>query len=310
MKFGRTYTMIVQGNTQKWTFGSPFTCRFATVANGGPTMNTGDFFIYNLPEKVRNDILADIYGGFENTPGELVPLGIVPLGQALRPVSFAAGYQNEPQLPVIFVGNVVWAYSYRQGPDWITQIHCVDGQGAIDIGNAEISFISGTTLGQIFRTICQALPGLSIGLISKTFDQYKDPRGVVVSGNPWEELVRRIIPVNAQLFVNKGSIYIILQNEYVPNPGGIMEINADTGIIGSPRRQDSQTIVSMIFEPRLELGQQVLLRSASPYAGETKLLHLRHYGTISESECGDLITEATFLRPDNATIEASVGVAA
>lgn len=277
--------MVVQGESQMWTFGSPFTLRFATQANGTPTMNTADFFVYNLPENVRNDLLMDIYQD-----------------PTIRTISFAAGYLREPQLPVIFVGNVFWAYSYRQGPDWITQVHCVDGGGALDLGNIEQSFVSGTTLGQIYRAICQALPNLSVGLISKTFDQVKDPRGVVVSGNPWEELVRRIIPVNAQLFVNKQNIYIILQNEYVPNPGGLTDITPDTGMIGSPRRQGALTIATMVFEPRLEIGQQVTLHSSAPYAGEKKLLSIRHYGMISESECGDLVTEATFLRPETSSL--------
>jgi hypothetical protein len=285
MKFGRTYDMVVQGESRRWTFGSPFTLRFTTQANGTPTMNTAEFFVYNLPENVRNDLLMDIYQD-----------------PTLRTISFAAGYIREPTLPVVFVGNVFWAYSYRQGPDWITQIHCVDGGGALDVADIGTSLIggqSGTTLGQIYRTLVQALPGLSIGLISKTFDEVRDPRGVVLSGNPWEELVRRIIPVNAQLFVNKGKVYIILQDEYVPNPGGITDITPDTGMVGSPRRQGAMTIATMIFEPRLEIGQKVTLHSSAPYAGEKKLLSIRHYGEISEAECGNLLTEATFLRPDN-----------
>lgn len=297
MKFGRTFQMIVQGDTDTWTFGPPFTLRFSVNANGTPTANTGDFFIYNLPEKVRNDILMDIYQD-----------------PSFRKISFAAGYSREPNTPVIFVGNVYWAYSYRQGPDWITQIHCVDGGGAIDIANVEESFVSGTSLGQIYRTLCQAMVGVGAGvtdfLVSSSFDSIRDPRGTVVSGSPWEELMRRIIPVNAQLFINKGKIYIVLQNEYVANPGGITEISADTGLIGSPRRQGSMTIATMVFEPRLEIGQQVMLKSAYS-SGENKLLSVRHYGVISEAECGDLVTEATFLRPAAAEqVTAIAGVAA
>lgn len=291
MKWGRTYQMTVQGETEKWLFGSPFTLRFSTVANGTPTTNTADFFIYNLPDKIRNDISMDIYQDPE-----------------YRQITFSAGYNDQASLKTpahltsVFVGNVFWAYSYRQGPDWITQLHCVDGGGAIDIANVEVSFASGTTMGQVYRTLCQAIKDAHVGVtgfvVSKTFDNLSDPRGITVSGNPWETLVRQIIPKNAQLYINKGIINIILQNEYVPNPGGLVIISPDTGLIGSPRRQGAMTIATMIFEPTLEIGQNITLQSIYA-AGENKLLALKHYGVISESECGDAITEATFLRPDN-----------
>jgi len=285
MKFLRTYSMVIKGAHETWTFGPPFTVRFTTTARGTPTTNTAHFFVYNLPEKVRNDILKDIYSNLD-----------------YYPMSFSAGYLYEPSTPPIFVGNVRWAYSYRQGPDWVTEFDCVDGGGAIEIANCEESVVSGTSLGQIYRVLCQSIVGVERGVngffISKSFDSQRDTRGVVLSGNAWEELVRRIIPANAQLFINKGKIYIILQNEYVSIPGGFSTISAETGLIGSPRRQEALTIATMMFEPRLEIGQNVELVSASPSSGEHKLLQVTHQGTISEAvDSGDIVTVATLFRP-------------
>jgi hypothetical protein len=284
MKWLRIWQMVVQGAHQTWTFGSPFTVRFESVANGTPTPNNADFFIYNLPEKVRNDVLKDIYSGLSD----------------YYPISFAAGYLNEPQAPPIFVGNVHWAYSYKLGPDWVTQFHCVDGGGALEIANCEQSLVSGTALGQVYRVLCQAIVGVGKDVtaffISSSFDNMKDPRGIVLSGNVWEQLVRRIIPAGSQLFINKGKIYILLQGEYAATPQ-IVTISEQTGLIGSPRRQSAQTIVTMLFEPRLEVGQIVQLVDASPAAGEHQILNVRHQGMISEAECGNLYTIATLFRP-------------
>ena len=104
-----------------------------------------------------------------------------------------------------------------------------------------------------------------------------------------------VIQRNIHLFINQGIIYILLTNEYAPNPSGLQEINADSGMIGSPRRSQGHTIATMIFEPRLSVGQYVKLRSATGLDG-TKLWSIRHSGEISESECGDCTTQVDFLR--------------
>ena len=285
MKFLRTYSMVIKGAHETWTFGPPFTVRFTALARGTPTTNTAHFFIYNLPEKVRNDILKDLYSNLD-----------------YYPISFSAGYVYEPSTPPVFVGNVRWAYSYRQGPDWITELDCVDGGGAIEIANCEESLVSGTALGQVYRVLCQAIVGVKRDVtgffISKAFDDSEDSRGIVLSGNAWEELVRRVIPNNTQLFINKGKIYIVLQNEYVSIPGGFATISEETGLIGSPRQQEALTIATMLFEPRLEIGQNVELVTASPSSGEHKILQVTHQGTISEAiDSGDITTTATLFRP-------------
>lgn len=100
--------------------------------------------------------------------------------------------------------------------------------------------------------------------------------------------------------IYQGTIYITLQNEYITNPSNLTEINPEFGMIDSPRRQQEYTIVTMLFEPRLQPYQKITLKSLTG-SDETKLMNVRHYGEISESECGDMLTEATFLRTPNLT---------
>ena len=292
--------MTIQGNTQLWTFGSPFTIRFSITATGTPTPTMADFYIYNLDEKVRNDIALDAFGA----PDNYNPL--------LRQITMIAGYNNfaggqvsPPIIAPVFAGNVFWAYTYRQGPDWITQIHCADGLGAIDVADIHQGINGGPNgiqLGQIYRVLCQALKGLNRDIsgyfVSLSFDSIVVSDPVNLVGNPWQILIDEVLPRNAHLFIQQGVIYVLLQNEYVSNPSGVQEINADSGLIGTPRRQQGLTIADMVFEPRLSVGQSVTLRSVTGLDG-TKLMSLRHYGEISEAECGDCITQATFLRVPN-----------
>ena len=186
--------MVVQGNSQLWTFGYPFTIRMNITSTGTPTPMTANFFIYNLPETCRKDILLDMfYIGPDNQP-------------LYRKINLVAGYSNATGsssnaaiVAPVFAGNVFFAYSYRQGPDWITEIQAKDGQGAIDISQMETTLsavpVGGLMLGQVYRTLCQALvaEGRDIHgyFISKSFSTIAEPLDRTLSGNPWDRTYSR-----------------------------------------------------------------------------------------------------------------------
>ena len=298
MKFQRTWQSQIQGDTQIWAIGMPFTVRFQCRSPGTPTPCSGMFYIYNLPEKCRNDIKKDFW---ENP--------------AVRTFSFQAGYdktsqnslgarpQNPSPLPVVFVGNINMAYSYRQGPDWITEIEVFDGGWAVEMADTNQQFPAGTPLGQVLRTLAMTMDPtkqlLKNVFISDSFTQV-DPRQAVVSKGPFQAMVDRIIPLDAKMFFSKGTLYVLNQNEYLPNPTGITEISEDSGMIGSPRRQAAFTVVQMLFEPRIEPGQKITLRSQEPYSGDAIVLIVDHKGIISPTQSDDLVTTVTFVRSPNA----------
>jgi hypothetical protein len=281
MKFGRTYQMVIDGATDQWKVAFPFTCKFRISSSGTPSANLAHFLLYNLPERVRNDIGKDIYEDIQ-----------------YRRISFSAGYSTMPYLPVVFVGNVFWAYSYRQGPDWITEINCLDGGWGIAKAHIEQSFPAGTKYDQIIRVICHVMETehIKTGVISNNLGLGACERGLSICGNAWEELVRMILPINAQLFISNEVINVLAQNEHLRDAGNLTEISEDTGIIGSPRRQGLQTIATMVFEPRIAVGQKVYLKSLQPYAGDHIVKFFEHQGTISQTVCDDLVTRITFFR--------------
>ena len=110
MKFGRIFNMKVQvdeltkpDNTVLLAY--PLTVDFEISRNTLASANTGRFRIYNLQENTRKQIFHDRYDTLN-----------------YRRVAFNAGYQDQRPLPLAFQGNIIQAYSVRQGSEWVSEI--------------------------------------------------------------------------------------------------------------------------------------------------------------------------------------------
>ena len=299
MKFGRRYTMAVDGRTLD-EFGDPethyisfpLTCIFQIIKDVTFNTGTGLFRIYNLAAETRADIYRDIFE----------------LGD-YRGITFAAGYDGE-ELPQIFQGNIKQAFSYRQGPDWITEIEAYDGGDAVENTIANITLPSHpfpynirdlalSIIGQFENADVGVLGNLQSGVL-------KPSRGITVSGNAWDLITRSIKPFGGFAFINNEKVNIVNQWEYIVNEGGVEEINSDTGMIGTPKLQASLVNVKLIFEPRLEPQQKVHLTTLeSRMTGDYTVSRLVHQGTISGAICEDLTTEATLFQPNRVLTDAS-----
>lgn len=294
MKFGRLYTMIVEGRVAdengNHTFHQisfPLTCRFQIVKQ--VTFNTGKalFRIYNLSSEVRNDIYADVF-----EVGEY------------RKITFAAGYSGE-ELPQIFQGNIKQAFSYREGPDWITEIEAYDGGSDVENTLANVTKPVGYNVNDLALDVIGQFEHLKVGAIGDLDSGVLPPsRGITLNGNAWDLITRSIRPDGGFAFINNEKVCIVNQWEYIANEGGIEEISSDTGMIGSPRLFSSQVKVRLIFEPRLEPAQLVSLKTQeNRMSGDYSILRLIHQGTISGAVCEDLTTEATLFKPNRTPVE-------
>ena len=294
MKWQRRYLMTIEGRSGEiWTPAYPFTCKFKVVGVGSSTPNQAHFTMYNLPKNVRQDIGFDV--GDDST---------------YRRLTFAAGYlDEEPNLTVIFAGNVTFCYTFRQGPDWITEIDCLDGGWAIsNSGTYLFSFPKNTGYVQYLTQVAQGLSvdsnkPIPIGVISPNLGiPTNKNRGSAFVSNPWAELVRQTLPLNAKLFINKEVLYILAQNEYLQNTNGLTIFSPDTGMIGSPRVNNLMLIATILFEPRLQVCQQITLQTSLPYGGNYEVQMIEHRGTVSPVEAGDYTTTCTFFRYPDAAI--------
>lgn len=280
-KFGRNYVLNVQthpssafalGDQPFITVQPPFTMEFDIIRNTLSSANNCNIRVYNLSEKKRNQILHDQY--------------VAPNTQ----VNLRAGYQDDMFL--IFSGWINKCWSVREGNNFITQIQCFDG------GNAYVDatcdnlppFPTGTTYRDIIIGLINSMEpfGVRLGKVGMFKDQITKP--YPVSGSTISS-IRDIAGKNA-VFIDNGVCNVLLTNEYIEASPMVPIISSETGLLGTPTRQETFLIFDILFEPRLSIGQRIQLKSntANNYNSEYKIASIQHKGVISDAICGDAVT--------------------
>lgn len=283
MKFGRTYVLTVQPNPQTVPnslskliqIQDPITLEMDVVRNVFASANTGTFRIYNLGPDIRRQIFHDMY---DQGP------------QFFQQIELQAGYKSEINTPLatIFLGNIQWAYSYRQKEIWITYIQAYDGGSDMVSSQANLSLPTTTDPNYALRQLLQTMPNIAEGTLALPPTQ--NSRGMTLYGNSWD-LFRRICGKN-DAFIDLGKASATAVNEYVSNPGGISVISSDTGLLGTPRKSGALVEVNFIFEPRITIKQTVQLESQeSYYNGQYQVRGIQHVGPISGAFCGQLTSK-------------------
>lgn len=281
VKFGRRYQLKVETQPREdpkapeipnrfTTIELPFTCEFEVRRNFLASANTAIFRIFNLKENSRNQVYKDRYDVTE-----------------FRAVQFRAGYDDNP--PMIFNGTVRQAYSYRASgsTEFVTEIDCFDGGFAMVNGDSNLSLVGGQTYTSLIQQLSKDLPGVNGTPIVGDFSATAK-RGVVFVGNTWK-LIQQLTQGNAT--IDNGQLKALQPNEAIN--GDIAIINADTGLLGSPKRTEAMLELDMLFTPQLTLGQIIKLESVTNrvFNGYYKVMGFTHTGTISPSVGGTAQTK-------------------
>lgn len=266
-KFGRKYKLDVElkgGGTL--TIEPPFTIEFDIMRNIFSSANFSTIRILNLSANNRNKIRKDVSDYLD-----------------LRAIELKAGYGSN--LPVIFSGNVSQAWSVREGTNFITQIESFDGGFAFANGITSETFPANTAQATVIETLLKALPGVTVGAVGEYPGSLS--RGNSYVGNTCD-LLREL--TGGGFFIDNRKANCLGNNEYLD--GEIQVINAQAGLLGTPIREQSILHFSMLFEPKLIVGQKVRLESQTDvnFNGEYKVISVEHRGTISEAVCGDATT--------------------
>ena len=79
--------------------------------------------------------------------------------------------------------------------------------------------------------------------------------------------------------------------------GAVTKICAETGLIETPRKMEYTLEVTMMLEPRLQIGQAVELESitAPRFNGTYKIIGVDHDALISENESSENKTKVILL---------------
>lgn len=284
-KFGRTYDMTVQGRSGRfYTFKNPITVIFeiSIQAMAGAAVNTAHFMLYNISETTRADIQFDS------------AIDIDGAGAIRRSVQFAAGYLYEGYQPVIFQGNILKAFSYRDGPDVVTDISVADGLDAVQLSQIYSSraapWDAKSEAARIVQTMAQH--GVKLGAIGTLFDKLKSTRGVMWLGSSWDVTNKFAVSNGGLACIDKGRVYLMGPNDALAAPGSIPEIDARTGLLGTPRRSGWVVDMQMIFEPRIQVLQIIKVKSSvnPDIEGTYRVERIGHGGIISDAKDGGVVT--------------------
>lgn len=275
------------------TITNPFTLTINIQRKALASMNTGTFQIYNLSSKTRDLLYKDYTDSL-----------------SMRRITLKAGYLSTGNLSTIFDGNIIYANSYRkQGTtNFITEIEAYDWGFPVVNATTSISFNSPATpknqiIAQLVNDLCAIGPSgqqLSKGHIHN----YVDDNGnqiteayKTISDYSWPQLQYE---TGGACYIDNGQLNIIEDNEYFTGP--FSQINATTGLLGSPKRSDTYVVCEILFEPSLLVGQQITLASITEpkYNGEYKVVGINHSGIISDAMGGRLMTTVSlFSFPQN-----------
>lgn len=266
-KFLRNYSLSVETqNGETITIKPPFTIEFDITRNTLTSANVCSIRVLNLSQKNQNSIRFNIMDSGD-----------------FRSVELKAGYG--PNLPVIFSGNITQAWSVREGVNSITAIECFDGGFAFANAETNEVFPSGTSQDTILRTLAGSLPNVSLGAVGSFPGSLS--RGNSISGSTTDHLADLS---GGGFFIDNGKAHILGDSECLE--GEMLIINSQSGLLGTPVREQTILHFDMIFEPRLTVGQLIHLDSSTGknFNGDYKIISLKHRGMISDAVCGDAIT--------------------
>ncbi len=303
MKSQRAFWMQVQGASQTWTFQSPLTLELDITRAMFQSLAEGTFVLFNLSPTTRRDIYQDWseqgtfrqvtvragYRSWSSVPGAPAAQGP---GLGLGPQT---GQQNLQALPLIFSGNITKAQSQRQGPNWLTTIHAWDGGFAVTHGDVNTPLAAGIKTTQQFQTLIAAMGStVSVGYIDPSLDA-DNITGVSFAGSPWDKITQMANALYATAFIDLGKVYVVGKGNTIPGlTGGLTEITPETGLLDTPEKQNTKICFPMMFEPRLKVGQQIILRSLETVNnGSYPVVGLDHVGTFSDAVGHDLRTRVT-----------------
>lgn len=276
-KFDRNYILTVtKANGESITVTLPFTIEFDITRNTLSSANVCQVRIYNLSETNRAKLR---YNSFDyGTPDTTITL--------------LAGYGKN--LAVIFTGNVTQAWSVREGVNFITQIECFAGGFAFVNSSTNLNVAIGTPFTSVIKTIMGDLQGITVGSIGPSYE------GVVTRGNTYNGSTTEILNqlTGGGFFVDNGQANALNNNEFIETFNAPLIISSASGLLATPIREQTLIRFDMIFEPTLNVGTKVDLRSLTTDSfngSEWIVTMVKHRGMISAAVCGSVITTGEFV---------------
>lgn len=282
LKFQRNYETIFDighlenGNfviDRKLTITYPLTISFNISIGAAGSANEGKFQFCNLSPDIRKALWLDNYN----------------IGKKVIYLTFKAGYQDT--MPVVFLGKVQNCVSYKDSgsTEWKTDLQVFEGGFIYQYGYINSTYIKGTSYTDILNDFLSSDTHTKPGYITKELGTLDADKTFI--GQTMDVLQREF--EGYDIFINKGDLNILGDKDVLPSE--LPVLTDSSGLLGSPRRSGLFLEIDMLFEPQLNVGQSVVLKSKllPELNQEYKLIQINHSGTISAVTGGNLTSNLT-----------------
>lgn len=209
------------------------------------TLNTAEVTIYNLSTEHRA-LLQE-----KNTPCLL-----------------EAGYVGTSSQ--IFEGQLNIANHTKDGTDWITKFHSVDGMQAVQESRVNESLGPGTTVAQAVNSLAKSLGvgvGNSIQQLSKSLPRPgmgTFQKGISMSGRAYDVLGSLMASCGLDMSIQDGALQVLPPDE--ANGDQVIVLDQEHGMIGNAEEgEDKQkkptVLVKSLLQPKMRPGSTIYLNS-------------------------------------------------
>lgn len=264
--FGRKFKIIV---ATKGTSGIDITglkVVFSIEKSMSAEPNKSSVQIYNLAPATQNFILSDA-----------------------KRIIIEAGYENSEQYGLIFDGDIVKAVRRAaQSIDKVTEVIAQDGDLFLNSGFISVSYSAGQTTESVLSQMQGvADDDMAMGSISSDLKGTKLARGKAMFGQPKDYASMLAKSEGALFYVNDRKINLVKPGD-LPE-GEIVDLNPNSGLIGTPEQNDSSVKAKCLLNPLLNVNKLVHISNefvqetnqvgqASLSSGVYKIIKLTHSG--------------------------------
>ena len=223
--------------------------------------------LYNIDPAIRESIYQD---------------KLLLFREKAKILTLEAGYGDT--LTLVSTGRIQQCHSELQGTDMVTSIEVMDPDIMTEF--TSVTFEAGTTFKEAYKYLASQFPNLLNGQCGELAGSFKSP--TIFEGNSFWAINKL---TGGHTFIDNKVVNTLQDNEVLKEVGAYL-INSDTGLLGTPRRYDNILEVSMLFEPKLKLGQLIQIDSTTQarFNGQYRINGLTHDCMISEADCGTRTT--------------------
>lgn len=172
-------------------------------------------------------------------------------------VELLAGYGGAPRL--IFRGEPVpdGVEERQDGTDRVLELQLQDGGRAWRLARVSVSMATGTTLGQVFDAVAEAV-GLPLGTLD--IDRTIDIGPTVLAGPARDVLDALAEASNARWSIQDGVLHVIARSGQTSDRAVVFSSSAGN-LIGSPARKDGGVEVKALIDPSMRPGRPFRVES-------------------------------------------------